>query len=310
MEIPCKIKNFLWKASREALPVKKNLCRRKIAQDGQCETCKEKDEDWSHALFFCSDVQVMWNMEPQWRWLPEMEGCGVKDIFKRAFTEKLDAELLAVTSWSVWNWRNKICAKEAACPLDQIHTLSKERKTEFQLLHPTVGKLQHGKHIRWKPPDHGTYKVNYDGATFSPQDKAGLSIVIRNEDEAVLASMSQQVPLPTTVAQVEALAARRAVEFALEIGITNVVIEGDLESIYRELQDLSPSLALHGHLIQDAKILSNSFQLVNFSHVHREGNTVAHALARSAINRPNLTVWMEDVPPDICHLVQADSSLS
>ena len=50
-----------------------------------------------------------------------------------------------------------------------------------------------------------------------------------------MASMSQQVPLPTTVAQVEALAARRAVEFALEIGITNVVIEGDSESIYREL---------------------------------------------------------------------------
>lgn len=126
MEIPCKIKNFLWKASKEALPVKKNLCQRKIAQDGQCETCKEKDEDCSHAPFFCSDVQVMWNMEPQWRWLPEMEGCGVKDIFKRAFTEKLDAELLAVTSWSVWNRRNKIRAKEAACPLDRIHTLSKE----------------------------------------------------------------------------------------------------------------------------------------------------------------------------------------
>ena len=99
-------------------------------------------------------------------------------------------------------------------------------------------------------------------------------------------------------------------EFALEIGITNVVIEGDSESIYKELQDPSPSLALHGHLIQDTKILSNSFQLVNFSHVRREGNTVAHALARSAIKRPNLTIWMEGVPPDICHLVQADSNLS
>ena len=106
-----------------------------------------------------------------------MEGSGVKDIFKRAFTEKLDAELLAVTSWSVWNRRNKIRAKEAACLLDQIHTLSKERITEFQLLHPTVGKLQHRKHIRWKPSDHGTYKVNYDGATFSLQDKAGLGIL-------------------------------------------------------------------------------------------------------------------------------------
>lgn len=99
-------------------------------------------------------------------------------------------------------------------------------------------------------------------------------------------------------------------EFALELDITNAVFEGDSESICRELQDPGPSLALHGHLIQDVKILSNSFHSVNFSQVRREGNTVAHALARSAISRPSLTIWMEDVPPDIRHLVQADSNLS
>ena len=122
--------------------------------------------------------------------------------------------------------------------------------------------------------------------------------------------MSQQLPLPTTVAQVEALAVRRAVEFVLELDITNVVFEGDSESICRELQDPGPSLALHGHLIQDVKLLSNSFHSVSFSHIRCEGNTVAYALARSAINRPSLTVWMEDVLPDIRHLVQAGFSLS
>lgn len=78
MEVPSKIKNFTWRANREAFPVKRNLCRRKITQDDQCEICKEKIEDCSHALFFCSDVQVMWNMEPQWRWIAEMEGSSVK----------------------------------------------------------------------------------------------------------------------------------------------------------------------------------------------------------------------------------------
>ena len=102
--------------------------------------------------------------------------------------------------------------------------------------------------------------------------------------------MSQQLPLPTTVAQVEALAVRRAVEFVLELDITNVVFEGDSESICRELQDPGPSLTLHSHLIQDVKLLSNSFHSVSFSHIRRERNTVAHALARSAINRPSLTV--------------------
>ena len=116
LEVPSKIKNFLWRASREALPVKANLCRRRITPEGQCEICRTGDEDCSHAIFFCSDVQAMWNATPQWRWLSEMIGRSIKDILKRAFKEELDVALLAFTSWAVWNRRNQIRLKEMACP--------------------------------------------------------------------------------------------------------------------------------------------------------------------------------------------------
>ena len=132
--------------------------------------------------------------------------------------------------------------------------------------------------------------------------------MIRDSEGAVMASMSQQIPLPTTVAQVEALAARRAAAFALEIGITKAILEGDSETIVKELLEPTPSLALHGHLLQDVKSLQNSFNFLSFTHVFRQGNNVAHAMARRAIKQPNLSVWMEDVPPDIRQLVTADSA--
>ena len=78
--------------------------------------------------------------------------------------------------------------------------MSKDRKNEFQLLHKSVGPPQHRNHVRWKPPDQGLYKVNYDGAIFAQQARASIGVVIRNEDGAVMASMAQQLPLPTTVA--------------------------------------------------------------------------------------------------------------
>ena len=123
------------------------------------------------------------------------------------------------------------------------------------------------------------YKVNYDGALFSQQGKAGLGVIIRNSEGDVMASMSQQIPLPTIVAQVEAFAVRRAAVFALEIGINKAILEGDSETIVKELMEPTPSLALHGHLIQDVKSLQNIFNFLSFTHVHLQGNNVAHALA-------------------------------
>ena len=108
------------------------------------------------------------------------------------------------------------------------------------------------------------------------------------------------------MAQVEALATRRALEFALDLGITRVIMEGDSEVICKELKDPNPSLALHGHILQDIKCLSSTFQSIGFSHVRRQGNNVAHALARRAVREADLTVWMEDVPPDIHHIVSAN----
>ena len=170
--------------------MKANLCRRRITLEGRCETCRTREEDCSHAIFFCSDVQVMWNADPQWRWLSEMTGRCVKDIFKRALEEEMDVALLAFTSWAVWNKRNQVRLKETACPLEQIHALSKDKKNEFQLLHKSVGPPQHKNHVRWKPPNQGLYKVNYDGAIFAQQARASIGVVIRNEDGTVMASMA------------------------------------------------------------------------------------------------------------------------
>lgn len=44
-------------------------------------------------------------------------------------------------------------------------------------------------------------------------------------------------------------------EFALEVGLTEVVIEGNSNIVYKDLSNANSSLALHGYLIQDVKTL-------------------------------------------------------
>lgn len=45
---------------------------------------------------------------------------------------------------------------------------------------------------------------------------AGISVVIRDLAGEVIGALSERIALPTTVDDVEALACRRAIEFAME----------------------------------------------------------------------------------------------
>ena len=59
---------------------------------------------------------------------------------------------------------------------------------------------------RWLPRDQQIYKVNFDGAISKNIDAVGLGVVIRDSNGEVMGAMSQRVPLPQTVVEVEALA--------------------------------------------------------------------------------------------------------
>ena len=136
--------------------------------------------------------------------------------------------------------------------------------------------------MKWSPPVEEYYKVNFDGAVFRGEEKAGIGVIIRNSQGMVMASLSQKISLPQTVVELETLAATREIEFSIELGFSKVILEGDSETVIKALQDNSPSLAPFGLLIRDAQEAANFFTCISYAHVGRNGNFVAHNLARYA----------------------------
>ncbi|KAL0012001.1 hypothetical protein SO802_007109 [Lithocarpus litseifolius] len=67
---------------------------------------------------------------------------------------------------------------------------------------------QTARSVRWRPPLEDFLKVNFDGAVFAANNIVGLGIIIRNDSGLVMVSLSQQIPLPTSVEMVEVMAAR------------------------------------------------------------------------------------------------------
>lgn len=96
--------------------------------------------------------------------------------------------------------------------------------------------------------------------------------------------------------EIEVVVAARALEFGLEIGSSEAILEGDSELVMNSLKAGRGTIASVQQLIQDAIIFSNPYTKLLYSHYRRNDNKLAHSLARYSINVSDYVTWMEEVP--------------
>ena len=88
-------------------------------------------------------------------------------------------------------------------------------------------------------------------------------------------------------------------ELTIELGFDNITLEGDSKVLIKSLVKGNNSLAHYGHLLTDIHVLMARFSLLRLSHVRRHCNSLAHALARRASSTPDLSIWMEEISPNL-----------
>ena len=103
------------------------------------------------------------------------------------------------------------------------------------------------------------------------------------------------------VIRVEALACRRVLQFATEIGLKDVVFEGNSIVV---IQAITERLGFaYGNIIEDILYQASVFHFSNFSHFKHNCNIVADALAKKTKDYIGLQIRLEDLLKDIAPLV-------
>ena len=87
--------------------------------------------------------------------------------------------------------------------------------------------------------------------------------------------------------EVEAMAAATALVLANDIGVRRVILEGDSLAVIKVLREGEQPLSPTSLLLENVRMLSQSFETVLYSHSKREGNLVVHSLARYASSIPD-----------------------
>lgn len=89
----------------------------------------------------------------------------------------------------------------------------------------------------------------------------------------------QSISVSHSVADMEAQACRRAVQFAVEIGLRRVVSEGGSTLVINAITQGGVEFSTYRNIIDDIRCIAADFQFVKFSHVSRVCNCVADVLA-------------------------------
>ena len=286
-----------------------NLHHRHVTDSDACDLRGEFLEDTVHAIWTCKEVAGLWSSLDWFHQSVPVQPVNYRELLARFMPSQDDykAEIFAIVGWCVWNRRNAIHYNREVRLVDNICREADNLLQEFlqaqevELSPPRPQVMQ-----RWQPLDPNIYKINFDAAVFRVLNLAGVGVIARDNRVDSIGAQTMPVPFRQSVAELEALACQKAVQFALEIGLTQVVVEGDFVTVIEALKKGTGQFASHGNILDDIRFQSTCLQYVDFSYTSRICNSIADALAKKASSGVGLQVWLEDLLDDIVLLVVRD----
>lgn len=92
--------------------------------------------------------------------------------------------------------------------------------------------------VSWSKPPMGFVKINSDAAFFGNSTVASFGMCLRNDQGAFLGAKTERMCPLVQVHEGEALGVLKALRWAVELGLLNVVFELDSELVVDSIQSL------------------------------------------------------------------------
>ena len=125
----------------------------------------------------------------------------------------------------------------------------------------------------------------------------------------VIAAMSKKLWVPLGPLEAEAKAIEEGIIFACDIGLQELIFECDSELLFQALTGKTTASATISNVIAACLCRLQDFRAAQFSHVHHQGNRLAHILVQYAKNLDSFVTWIEENPTIIENATAQDAFL-
>lgn len=131
---------------------------------------------------------------------------------------------------------------------------------------------------RWRPPQINNIKINSDAAYSQRKGKGAIGIVIRDYEGTCLTVVTKTISASSPLVA-EAMGIREAMLLTSNLFISSAVFESDNLNVIEACRGNLQREEIRSILL-DIKALRNHFQRCGFPWTPREGNEVAHCIAK------------------------------
>nr|XP_028946810.1 uncharacterized protein LOC103403753 [Malus domestica] len=255
-KVPEKIKICIWRGCLNALPSRANLKLKKAVQDNCC-------------------VEM---------WVAQMASLMSRESF----------DLILMLMWNIWKARNELLWQGSTLPPQDLQIQAHTWLLEFKKWNVVQPKPKVVEVDKWRRPEVGWLKCNFDGAWDEPNNRGGAILIIRDTDKDFVATMALPLEGITSALMAEVAAAREAALFLLKWSRAKVLLEGDALLVIAAIQNNSEvNYGALGHILTDTRRLLQWKAMF----VRCGANAVAHRLAHHGLYLVQPVSFEE--PPDV-----------
>lgn len=135
--------------------------------------------------------------------------------------------------------------------------------------------------------------------------ECGIRVIIRDCEGNSLAAARWKISCLEDPSIAEVIGIKTGLKFALDLSFLCVVAKTGSLTLASRLNLNQRGSSYLDSILLDCLSLVAQFQCISFSHVCRNGNSVAHGLEKSALNVPD-EIWIEEDPPMVLDCILMD----
>jgi hypothetical protein len=181
-KVPGKMKITLWRFAQDCLPCGHQLQKRHVPVLTSCIYCHQH-ETVEHALMFCPFAKEVWqDVKSDHMIHLHLKGFTSPRVWTLDFMDRcsqIEATILMVTFWHIWDARNKYREEGILNPFSIVAKIKAYIELIIKHLYKPSLANRHEPSTsspKWVPPPVSTIMVNVDAALFASTRQMGASV--------------------------------------------------------------------------------------------------------------------------------------